>query len=496
MRKNGKNKVSKIIISIWMTCLLIAGSVMQVGASDTTDLNSADTMTQKCAGVFTVNLVYVDGQNEAHVVKSGNGFLTGNGEDVSYVITSRDTIAVGEETRTQVIQEFGLEQEAEISLIPRLVIKGDVVMDAEVIVSSEEMGFAVLKLQQPVHGREALCFAPNPENTKAMDTVFSLWSPDGVVEGEIFKWLEEGEISMLWHNAILSGQGTGGPLLDEQGNVVAINTQLLETGYMQAVDVTEVTAVLEIFGVPYTMAEEVEVSPIVEQAQAAQNTNETTEESIDEAQLEALLSQETEETTVAEEYMIVTEPSTLPIGFWIGIGVVVLMIIGIIILLCKIIAGDRKKEKQLPKQKEQFAEPTPSCVSYQQPVVFSDETTVLGMHSGMDMDATTILSNRMGMDEYKGYLVKEKDGERIFLSKSLFIIGTDGLRVDYCIKDNKSVSRVHAQIRQINGEYTLENLRPTNGTYLNGVKLQDVETKPLHPGDCVSLANERFIFNL
>ena len=66
--------------------------------------------------------------------------------------------------------------------------------------------------------------------------------------------------------------------------------------------------------------------------------------------------------------------------------------------------------------------------------------------------------------------------------------------MDYCIKDNKSVSRVHAQIRQIMGEFTLENLNATNGTYVNGIKLQDNGASPLHSGDSVSLANERFVF--
>lgn len=489
MHKKGKNKISNILKSIGLCCLLMTGSMMQVVAADTTDFGELNTMTQKSSGVFEVNLVYVDAQNESHVVKTGNGFLTGNGEEASYVITGRDTVYVEEELRAQTMQELGLESEAEISFVPRLVVKNDVVMDAEVVVSSEEMGFAVLKLQQPVYGREALCFSPDPGDVQAMDTVYSIGSNNIVAEGQIFKWLEEADISLLWHNAVLNGLERGTPLLDEQGNVIAINTQLLETGYIQAVEITEVISVLDVFGIPYTVAEDVEIAPTIEQPEETQTQTDAVAESQNPVE-----EQTPAQVTAMEESAALMEQGTLPVMFWIGIGVVVLLLIGIVILICKIAAGDKKNKKKEPEQKEPEITPAPSFAPYQQQMTFSNETTVLGMNSPMDMDATTILSNRMGMEECKGYLIREKDGERIYLSKSLFIIGTDGLRVDYCIKDNKSVSRVHAQIRQIMGDFTLENLKATNGTYINGIKLQDMETAPLHSGDSICLANERFIF--
>lgn len=491
MHRRGTKEIFKRITGILLACLLITGSAMPVYASGITNLEDETSLTPKCKNVFPVEMVYVDSQQEVHVVKTGNGFLTGDGGAASYVITSWESICVEEGLREQILQEDSLESEEEITFVPRLVIKGDVVMDAEVVVSSEEMGFGVLQLNQPVHGREALCFSPEPYSVKAMDSVYSIQGGEQVREGQVFKRLEEAEISLLWHTAILSGQGSGSPLLDERGNVIGINTRLLETGYMQAVDIEEVIAVLDVFGVPYTIAEDVETVPVTEQTESPVTPSETEkhlQETLTEqdgaAQQEDMMQQEIEQEDLRKE--------SFPAVLWIGIGVVALMLVCIIILVCRIITGDRKKEKSKPKEKKE--EQTPSFMPNYQPIVFSEETTVLGMNSPTDMDATTILSNRMGVEECKGYLIKEKDGERIHLGKSLFIIGTDGLRVDYCIKDNKSVSRVHAQIRQINGEYTLENLQATNGTFLNGVKLPDLEAKPLHPGDCISLANERFIF--
>lgn len=490
MQKNGKNKVLERILSMVFACLLFAGSIMPAYASDTANLNDLSSLKQKCNSVFEVNLAYVDAQGEAHVVKSGAGFLIGNGEEASYVLTSSENIDVNEELRTLTIHEYDLAQDAEIQFIPKLVVKSDVVIDAEIVVSSEEMGFAVLKLKQPIYGREALYFAAQPQDVQAMDTVYSIWSPDKAIEGQVFKWLEEGETAALWHNAVSNGHGSGNPLIDQYGNVIGVNTKMLETGYVETVSITEVMAVLDVFGVPYTIAGEVEPGTFTEQVESLDGQRETSA-----GQQEVFGQQDT-----------VLETEQLTPLFWVGIGIVVLLLVGIVLLICRIAAADKKKEKdvsdnrknkekrQEKKDTEQAPAFTPSFSPYNQQVPFSDETTVLGMSGPMDMEATTVLSGTLKREESKGYLVREKTGERISLGKSLFVIGTDGLRVDYCIKDNKSVSRVHAQIRQINGEITLENLHATNGTYLNGVKLQDAEVKILHQGDSIRLANEGFQF--
>lgn len=507
-----------------LACLLIAGSVLPVSASGSTDFREDTALIHKSGSVFPVEMVCVDSQQEVHVVKRGNGFLIGSEEDASYVITSKETICVEAELREQVMQEYGLEPEAETEtntdtetmFLPRLVIKNDVAMAAEIVASSEEIGFAVLKLPQPVHGREALCFSPNSQQVEAMDSVYSLRDGEGMAEGQVFKRFEESEISLLWHTAFQSGQGSGSPLVDEEGNVIGINTRLLENSYMQAVDIEEVIAILDVFGVPYTMAqaadeasvsEQPEVTKIPADTAAAQQGDMMEQGAEPEPDVGMPLSSENK------------EAGNLSPVLWGGIGVLAVMLIGIIIPVCRIAAGDKKKDAKPSEPQNRAETPVPLPVSGNRASVFSDETTMLGgnspagydsmedappeypplehpspENSAWDEEATTILSGRMGMEEYKGFLIRERNGERISLLRSLFVIGSDGLRVDYCIRDNKSISRVHAQIRQLNGAYTLENLHATNGTCLNGVKLQDSEAKPLRPGDCIRLANEEFLF--
>ena len=455
----------------------------------TMEYDTFDTFTEKCDSVFAIEMVYIDGQGQSHVVKTGNSFLTGNsGEEASYVLTGRENIYVTEEIRAQAAQEYdAVPEEMEFGL--RLVVKNDVTVNAEMIASSEEMGFAVLKLEQPVHGRSALGFAANPQETKAMDPVYSLGSDRSVTEGQLYKWLEEDEVSGLWHNAVPAGQESGGPLLDEQGNVIGINTKLLETGYMQAVSMDEVVSVLDVFGVPYTVAEPLRIEEVRETEEPEPLPEETAEKYLEEVKASA-----------ETELYLNEQAKTAPVMLIAGIGILLLVLVGIIVLACRISAGDRKdakKEKRQKKQKEQPAfrrkeeqAPTP----YGRQMEFGEETTVLGMGMLSDTDATTILSGRLGSEECTGYLVREKNGERIYLTRSLFVIGSDGLRVDYCLKDNKSVSRVHAQIRQRNGEFLLEDLHATNGTFLNGVRLRNAEVCSIQSGDSVSFANEKFTF--
>ena len=54
-----------------------------------------------------------------------------------------------------------------------------------------------------------------------------------------------------------------------------------------------------------------------------------------------------------------------------------------------------------------------------------------------------------------------------------------------------AVSRKHAGIRKVNGEYELADLGSTNGVYVNGHK---VPKKTLQPGDIIRVGNTEAVF--
>jgi hypothetical protein len=67
-----------------------------------------------------------------------------------------------------------------------------------------------------------------------------------------------------------------------------------------------------------------------------------------------------------------------------------------------------------------------------------------------------------------------------------------GRRLDnHLVIDDPRVSRTHAQLRAVHGQYILFDLNSTGGTYVNG---QRVSRYNLNPGDVISLAGVALIF--
>ena len=51
-----------------------------------------------------------------------------------------------------------------------------------------------------------------------------------------------------------------------------------------------------------------------------------------------------------------------------------------------------------------------------------------------------------------------------------------------------TVSRQHAVVSLADGQWTVRDLRSTNGTYLNGARLAEGETKPINDGDRIGFS--------
>lgn len=69
-------------------------------------------------------------------------------------------------------------------------------------------------------------------------------------------------------------------------------------------------------------------------------------------------------------------------------------------------------------------------------------------------------------------------------------IGRDGLRNDLVL-DDSSVSAEHAKIRLERGRFVLYDLASTNGTLLNGKRIQK---QTLADGDEIAIGSSRLIF--
>ena len=90
---------------------------------------------------------------------------------------------------------------------------------------------------------------------------------------------------------------------------------------------------------------------------------------------------------------------------------------------------------------------------------------------------------------------RKNTGESVEINKNIFTIGKEN-ESDFIVSNNKAISRRHAVIEKINGNYYLTDKKSTNHTYLNGEILEPERAYVLSDNDNIRIADEEFIFFL
>ena len=157
--------------------------------------------------------------------------------------------------------------------------------------------------------------------------------------------------------------------------------------------------------------------------------------------------------------------------------------------------GYQPQQPQRPVQPARPAQPN----FFANPADGAGETSVLADGAG----ETSVLNDGAGETTVLGgasipaaYLVRKKNSDRVNISKQIFKIGKERRRVDYCISDNTSISRSHADIVYKNGAFFLVDNNATNGTYVNGKQVAAGSETALHNNDVIKLADEEFTFQM
>lgn len=78
------------------------------------------------------------------------------------------------------------------------------------------------------------------------------------------------------------------------------------------------------------------------------------------------------------------------------------------------------------------------------------------------------------------------------IKKEHYVIGKAGAPVDAAISFNKMISRIHCCVDRQGDQFKVKDLGSTNGTFLNGNRLQPDQAHPLKNGDMLRLANSIF----
>jgi Sec-independent protein translocase protein TatA len=145
---------------------------------------------------------------------------------------------------------------------------------------------------------------------------------------------------------------------------------------------------------------------------------------------------------------------------------------------------EKKQEKEQKKQEEMISE------KEQQEEIF----TFLEDGADSEEEGHTMLLCESRQKPLP-MLVPEKGSikEATAIRKEHFVIGKRKDQADLLL-DLPVISRMHGIIEKKNGAYYLGDLHSTNGTYLNGVRLEENECRKLHNGDKIAFAREVYYF--
>lgn len=377
-----------------------------------------------------------------------------------------------------------------------------------------------------------------------------------VTSGTVSKKIEMDSIPYIQHGAKITEGNSGGPLVDANGGVVGVNTGVLEDALFYSINSNELRSTLDLLGIEYetvggtAAAAAAPVSDESETTAEAPGTENVVEErTTDKSALEALVDEAkdidvtryTKESVQFLDEMIADAETVMKTSdaaqgeidtaledleaaideleeksgmspMAIG-GIAAAAVAVLVIILVVVLKG--KKKKPVPEM--QAAQPTPQPAPQPKPQNYAQaaaasaptpgtqpkgytpvspgsfegagETSVLSEGAG----ETTLLSSQ---NQPEAVITRMKSGERVTIKKQLFRIGKERIKVDYCIPDNNSISRNHADIVYKNESYYIIDQNSTNYTFVNGRKINPNQEVKLSDNDTIKLSDEEFSFRV
>ncbi|MBQ8982084.1 MAG: trypsin-like peptidase domain-containing protein [Lachnospiraceae bacterium] len=526
MRSITRKLLTISLSTLLMITMLISGiRVLAVGESQEV---------RACKnGIVQVNVCYVDSQTgRSYMIQGGSGFLIGDETTgAQTVITNYHVVNLDDDLIDAFKAYLGI---TDFNTRVEVVVKGDVTVTATVENQSADADYAILKLSQPLYDKEVLTLDVKGE-TSETETVYSLGFPDIVSYAEDFSFYTSDDVSItsgtvskiitvggyeyIQHNATLTAGNSGGPLVNGDGIVIGLNTFGIDDTNFYSLQMKEITEVLDALGIIYTSNAGTWV-PETTTTEATTTTSETETETT-----EATTTATTTEATTAA-----TTEEPVPEGGFSNQTILIIAIIAVVVILIIvavviiiIVANKGKKQaaptvaprpmpqqppQQIPPmqpqrpmqgvaptsapiapQRPMNQAPTPPTPPRPTPVVGegAGETSVLNVGAGAG--ETSVLS---ASDQAPAVLTRVKTGERIDIVRQTFKLGKERSKVDYCITNNNSVSRVHAVISYSNGEYFITDMNSTNNTFVNGQIIRANTEVKLNSEDKIKLADEEF----
>lgn len=473
-------------------------------------------------GVVQINCVYKDDDGNSHIIKGATGFIVGTQDNNSkqYLITSKQGIIPDKKTRKAAIKSFGiktdnLNDEADKYSF-EVVVTMDMAIECSLYQQSEELDIAVFSLSENLVNRKPLSIFTSDDGSTSnlpygtTDIIHSIGFPDEISyesnpkrydkkdiiisSGKIVNVHSLNDICVITHDAEVGPNNCGGPLLNENGDVIGMNVLKKDGQYSVAIDSTMIVDVLDSFGISYNKLTPSTIKP--------------EEKPKEEPSVVYISGQQGDGDGKQPE---------IPSVFVVAIIAIVVFLLATMIAVIMILLGKKpaitKEERELKakeraekKAKKKEEKEKKALPPRPFPKHSTDDNENQSGGTGMETNELGKKADEGTMLLYDdpivnivrcdaiigGTLIRKKTKENILLNKPVTTLGKDSLHVDYCIRDNSAISRIHATFTVNSQGVCVEDKDSTNGTFVNGTRLGAGEARMLNKGDVIRLANEEF----
>lgn len=276
----------KRICSAALVIMLLISVVLPLGAAAQEISNPVPTAKQAVVCIASGMYVDEDGNTQFYgrTYSTGTGFGIGpEGTDAQYFVTN-----------CHVVQYNGRVLETVCILIDNAdLYDGKTLIEGTVVYADEDVDLAIVKTEEPISGVAAMPLLP-AEEMESGDIVYAMGFPGvadvmadsnnytaediTVTDGIISRYLTSDGVSCMAHTAAVNHGNSGGPLINEFGQVIGINTFIYynrEEPDMRyyAIYIDYAMAALDELGIAYVNA--AEEAPVPETEPATDPTGET-----------------------------------------------------------------------------------------------------------------------------------------------------------------------------------------------------------------------------
>ncbi len=540
-----KNKICKMIVNIMLVLAVIfSGKVVYATGQFVEDNKNS---------VVQVVVYYTAEDGKRSILQTGSGIVINN----NTILTNYHIVHLSDKNMDNARELVGKKDLNHDALLVGIVKQDDVLINASITQESKEKDFALLTLSEVTDRKPAMLGSSASSVTaeSVMAIGYPTTKPFGKEGAQLFGASDVNLISGVIAEAtsdsikvsgVISAGNSGGALIRvSTGELIGLlvyskddakkecfrvlpidsikDPYLAGTTYSDnsvAPSTEETTETVEIVDVGATVADKTMLQQTIDSARGL-NREEYTEESylymydaIKEAEYVLANENATQEEVDRATRALQDSKQTLTVkegANWILITCIVVAFLIIIVVTVVVILVVKKNKNE--KVKNEFRVlPSDDLPVYNQTIQpqggmppmaaaqeynmqsGSQETTILSAGANSNNNATTVLSH--SAPEICAYLVRKKNGEKKKIDSIEFTVGKDVSRVNYCVRENSSISRCHMKIIKRGMQYYVMDLGSTNHTYVNDAIIPPNQEFEIKNGDSIKVSDEEFTFEM